>query len=194
MGLIFILFSLPLTVFACEDEVDHKKESVDEQTTTVPINNSVMFGESQSYEPGSMVISQKEIAIAAWSYSAFVSPSNIIEEKTFNWPMGNEVSWVRKKGRKVDGGFQSVKGLVKVFPNPCKGQFKLGFSRKIDNSRIGVLVADMAGQIVYHELFLTREFDENVLEIDLERMAEGVYVISLTLNDYMTTEFISVVK
>jgi hypothetical protein len=84
----------------------------------------------------------------------------------------------------------STNGLT-VFPNPAQTIAKLVFNEEDEGMAYTITVTDIAGKVLQTKTGITTE-GSNMVNIDLSKYAEGVYIIRLT--DTEGSKSISVVK
>jgi len=92
--------------------------------------------------------------------------------------------------RTADGEIITENSELTAFPNPTSGKATISFN-STSKSKYLVKVTDMIGNAVFTEVVNAFE-GYNTREIDLTKMSKGVYVISLSSEDF-TTESIRLI-
>ena len=81
---------------------------------------------------------------------------------------------------------------LQLFPNPSSGQFFLKAKRVQDKS-INVDVLNMAGQLVFRSA-KKQGANDYTQPITLDKMAAGIYVVRIAIDDKVYTKSVSIVR
>lgn len=71
---------------------------------------------------------------------------------------------------------------LSVYPNPTNGVFKLTINSAENHANVGVQIVNAAGQVVYTNA-LNINSGLNATEIDLNALADGIYVVKVMVNE-----------
>lgn len=83
---------------------------------------------------------------------------------------------------------------IGIYPNPSNGA-NTTLSLQLDkNAHVGVSIADMNGRIVAEQMNNTFNAGNNVLELNTQNLANGVYTVIIRVNDTPTTQRLVIQK
>ncbi|UCH14224.1 MAG: right-handed parallel beta-helix repeat-containing protein [Bacteroidales bacterium] len=82
-------------------------------------------------------------------------------------------------------GFNNI-GSPYIFPNPSDGVFKIYCNNDAEAS-VELIIKDMAGGNVHHEFLDIRDYD-GMVDIDIQNVSNGIYIVCMTINDEMYTQ------
>jgi PKD repeat protein len=92
----------------------------------------------------------------------------------------------------VDEINKEVAGL-NVYPNPANNSTQLSFT--LSNSQdVTVVVTDLSGRVVKTELFANRVAGGNIIDLPLDAIADGMYMVSIKSENAIATQRLVVRK
>jgi hypothetical protein len=82
--------------------------------------------------------------------------------------------------------------LLAVFPNPVtEGVLKVKFESELENSPVNIKIIDLRGQLVHEQNFVMHS-GINEMDLDVSRLAPGMYVAKVTNGNRTQSEKFSV--
>ena len=94
--------------------------------------------------------------------------------------------------KRVDEINKEVAGL-NVYPNPANNTTQLSFT--LSNSQdVTVVVTDLSGRVVKTELFANRVAGGNIIDLPLDAIADGMYMVSIKSENAVATQRLVVRK
>jgi hypothetical protein len=82
---------------------------------------------------------------------------------------------------------------LNVYPNPANNSTQLSFTLS-KSQDVTVVVTDLSGRVVKTELFANRVAGGNIIDLPLDAIADGMYMVSIKSENAIATQRLVVRK